>query len=66
MPRPLPEIYIDVIEKNTEPTEDEIRRWVRATEILLRIKARRDKQLVAPGDAEDADTKSRGDSSGPE
>ena len=62
MPRPLPDIHIEVIENNAEPTEDDMRRWVRATEILLRIKARRDAQFVVPGNAED--TKTEGDSSG--
>lgn len=36
-----------MVENLTEATEADLRRWVRATQILLRAKARRDARLAA-------------------
>lgn len=47
MPRTKPTIHIELIENNVEPTESDLRQWVRATQILLRAKARRDARLAA-------------------
>lgn len=47
MPRTKPTIHIELIENNAEPTESDLRQWVRATQILLRAKARRDTRLAA-------------------
>jgi len=47
VPRTKPTIHIELIENNAEPTESDLRQWVRATQILLRAKARRDTRLAA-------------------
>ena len=49
MPRTKPTIHIEMIENSAEPTDADLRRWVRATEILLRAKARRDARLAVEG-----------------
>ena len=47
MPRKSPTIHVEVVENLTEATEADLRRWVRATRILLRAKARRDARVAA-------------------
>ena len=47
MPRTKPTIHIETIDNAADATETDLRRWVRATEILLRAKARRDARLAA-------------------
>jgi len=47
MPRPVPTIHLDVSFSAPDADEADMRQWVRATEILLRIKARRDARLAA-------------------
>ncbi len=47
MPRPIPNINIEVSFTAPDADENDLRQWVRATEILLRIKARRDARLAA-------------------
>ncbi len=46
MPRPVPTIHLEVSFTAHDADENDIRQWVRATEILLRIKARRDARLA--------------------
>lgn len=47
MPRPIPNIHVEVFFTAPDADENDLRQWVRATEILLRIKARRDARLAA-------------------
>ncbi len=47
MPRTKPNIYIESVENEAEMTESDLRQWVRATQILMRAKARRDARLAA-------------------
>lgn len=47
MPRPVPTIHLDVSFSSPDADENDMRHWVRSTEILLRIKARRDARLAA-------------------
>ncbi len=49
MPRPIPNIHLEVSFTAPDADENDLRQWVRATEILLRIKARRDARLAAEG-----------------
>ena len=46
MPRSIPTIHLDVSFSASDADEADMRQWVRATEILLRIKARRDARLA--------------------
>ena len=47
MPRTKPTIHIELVENEAEITESDLRQWVRATQILMRAKARRNARLAA-------------------
>lgn len=46
MPRNKPQIYIETAPISFDGTEANLRHWVRATEILLRAKARQQARLL--------------------
>jgi len=47
VPRPTPTIHIEVTLAEYDEQNGDLRHWIRATEILLRARARRDARIAA-------------------